>query len=670
MNILIPDSWLRDYLKTDATPEEIARDLSLSGPSVERIIEVEGEPVYDIEVTANRVDAMSIYGIAREAGAILPEYGFEAKLEPLDTTELDFDRPLEIAIENDPKLCKRILTVKLENVNLADSPDWLKRRLLQVDQRPLNNAIDITNYVMWEIGHPVHVFDYDRLTEKKIVVRQAEAGEKLVTLDDKVHELKGGEVIFEDGKGTIIDLPGIMGTANTVVNNDTNNVLLWIESVDSRLIRQASMGLAIRSQAAVLNEKQVDPHLGKPAILRAVQLFKEIAGASIGSQLFDDFHPPEAPETTGFGDQEITRYLGIEIEPHRAKRMLSNLGCQVEIEQTDGRNFYRVTPPTYRSQDLKIAADYIEEIARIYGYHKLPSKVMETAIPIEAPTEDFALEYKIKTWLSGWGANEIYTYSMVSKDLAMTSGHNLEDHLELLNPLTDDGVYLKRSLIPSLAQVIGQNPGQELSVFELQNVYLARDNKDDEPQLPLEELHLSLVTNQTFGHLKGLLEALLIKLRVEDWKVSPQDWNRSLYLTGSSGRIMAGDLVLGTIGRLKENADLYGFDLSVKALTEVSRNHPRFTRMPSTPPVIEDLTFKLPEKTHLGPVMETIKSQSELIDAVALNDRYGQNYTFRISYRNPDKSLSTDELSGLRKQVVESVESEYDGELIGELTTG
>jgi len=251
MNIQIPHNWLLDHLSTSATPTQIAKYLSLCGPSVERIETIEGEPVYDIEVTTNRVDSMSVNGIAREATVILPEFNIPAKLKPLPTfPKISNDQPLDIKIVNDPTLCHRILAIKLANIKLGPSPKWLQKRLLQVGQRPLNNIIDITNYVMWEIGHPVHAFDYDKFTKKTIIVREAKPGETFTTLDKVKRTLKGGEVIYDDGTGQIIDLPGIMGTFNTVINDQTQNVLLWIESNDPIKIRQASMNLALRSQAA------------------------------------------------------------------------------------------------------------------------------------------------------------------------------------------------------------------------------------------------------------------------------------------------------------------------------------------------------------------------------------------------------------------------------------
>ena len=217
MNILIPDSWLREYLKTDAAPKDIQKCLSLCGPSVERINHLDKENVYDIEVTTNRVDCMSVYGIAREAFAILPQFGFTASIKPLRLPELIPGKIAGFSVRNDPKLCRRILALKIDNIQVAPSPKWLADRLTAVGQRPLNNLVDITNYVMWEMGHPTHVFDFDRLTTGQMIIREARKGENITTLDDKTYTLEGSEVIIDDGTGKIIDLPSVMGTKNSIV---------------------------------------------------------------------------------------------------------------------------------------------------------------------------------------------------------------------------------------------------------------------------------------------------------------------------------------------------------------------------------------------------------------------------------------------------------------------
>jgi len=666
MNILIPHYWLLEHLETKVVPKKLQEYLSLCGPTVEQIRKVEGEPIYDIEVTTNRVDSMSVRGIAREAAAILPEFAVKATLAPLKLIKVSSKRDLGIKIENNPKLCKRILAIKLENVKLEPSPKWLQKRLVQVGQRPLNNAIDITNYAMWELGHPMHVFDWDRLREKTIVVREAKKGETLVTLDGKKYKLLGGEVVFDNGKGEIIDLPGIMGTKNTVVTDKTKNVLLWIESVEAVKIRQAAMGLGIRSQAAVLNEKQVDPELGEEAMLRGVELFKQLTEAKEGSKLVDIYPKRAAIKTTLVPKKLISVYLGVEMKNERIKTIWEHLGCEVKGEKVKGEERFVVTPPSWRASDLMVAEDYVEEVARIYGYHNLPSKLPVTAIPDNPSGDNFVLEAKVKQCLADWGWQEIYTYSMVSEELAGLSGYPVKSHLKIKNPLTSEWVYMRRSLIPSHLEVIEQNKSQkQVAIFEMANVY--------QPQkggLPKEELQLVAVTNGDFKVLKGVLEALLERLflKEKEWKIEPIEEGKAPFGPNQTGQVWSNRTCLGYLGRVgKTTQATYALQILVGPLIKIARTCPAYIPVRNLPPVIEDMTFTLPEKTYVGEVMKRVRAVSRLIEKVELTKVYRQNYTFRVTYRAEKKSLAYKEIKPVRKKIAAVLEKEYFASLVGKI---
>jgi phenylalanyl-tRNA synthetase beta chain len=535
---------------------------------------------------------------------------------------------------------------------------WLQKRLLQVGQRPLNNAIDITNYVMWEIGHPIHAFDHDRLSQKTIIVREAKKGELVTTLDNKTHTMVGGEVVFDDGTGTIIDLPGIMGTQNTVVTKETRNVLLWIESVDAVKIRQTSMTHAIRSQAAVLNEKNVDPELAIPALLRGIDLYQEIADAEIGSQIIDVY--PKKPEIKPIllKQAQLNTYLGIDIKPQKVTRILKDLGCAVEYKD----DLYTVTPPSFRINDLKIYQDVIEEIARIYGYHNLPSKVMDTQIPDNPTDDNFATEHQIKTYLSGWGSQEIYTYSMISEDLATQSTYKLSEHLKIKNPLVDEMTYMRRSLVPSLIQVIEDNQKDNLTVFELQNTYQPKNSS----KLPDEQMHLCIATNGTYKYLKGLTDALHQKLFIKDIVYNPKQISSEPLEINASGEIVTQNHPIGVIGKVKSK-NIYIARYILKDLLKVAHTHPTYIPINNTPPIIEDLTFTLEDKSLVGHIIRDIKKVDPIISKVTQKDVYQQNHTFTIEYRHPEKPLSDQDIAPIRKKVVNTLKTKHQATLVGEI---
>ncbi|MFV1917531.1 MAG: phenylalanine--tRNA ligase subunit beta [Patescibacteria group bacterium] len=643
MNILIPHSWLRKFLKTDATPKNIAEALSLCGPSVEKVEKNGNDYVYDIEVTTNRVDMMSVYGIAREAYTILPQFGYKAQLKNYNQKGIVGSKKLDLKIINNPKLCKRILAVKLENVNQAKSPDWLAQQLIKVGQRPLNKAIDITNYVMWEIGHPIHVFDYDRISSKKIIIREAKKGEVLITLDGAKYVLHGGEVVFDDGKGEIIDLPGIMGTANTVVTPSTKNVLLWIESIDPIKIRRASIGLNIRSQAAILNEKGVDPELGLPAILRAVSLFKKVTGAEVTSNLVDIYPSPYSTNKVKTTKDFINTRLGIDLTKNQIKKTLDGLKFG---SSWVGDNLI-VEVPSFRAHDITIQEDVVEEVARIYGYHNLPSELMAGLLPEKLLDSPFDFETKIRQIIKGWGGIEVYTSSLVSKDYIEGNA------LKLKNPLGSDSEYLRTSLMPSLIGAANQNAGEKDSfhLFELASVYIPRRGN-----LPEEKMMLAgILKGLSYRRAKGIVESLLEDLNIN---ASYEAEDSAHFVTSKRVKILSGNIYLGQFGALEgDNLTYYEFDSEV--LRKTSSPFTTYQPNPKYPAQIEDLTLVLPDKTKVGEVIASIKSVSKLIQNVALSDIYQDSYTLRLWYQHPGKTLTDSEVEEIRKNILKEVKKKF-----------
>jgi len=661
MNILIPHPWLLEHLDTPATPQEIQKILSLCGPSVERIYEREGEAVYDIEVTTNRVDSMSVRGIAREAAVILTQFRLPSTLRPLriptifDQRKADRTLPLP-TIVNDRRYCRRITCVVLDQLKRAETPTWMAKRLRQVELNVHDAVIDITNYVTHDLGHPCHAFDYDKIMELggTIIVKLATPGQKFVTLDGATFTTIGGELVFENDQGEIIDLPGIKGTANTSIQADTQRVLFFTENSLPEKIRFASMSHSIRTVAAQLNEKNVDPHLALPVVEAGTQLFVELCGASVASPLFDEFPGQRQLPSVDVSLEHIAQYLGLELPVNRMAEMLEALGCQVLLK----KKIFTVQPPTFRP-DIAIPADVIEEIARIYGYHNLPSVLMPTAIPLTHPPGlNFSLENKIKRFLAAIGWQEVYTYSMVSQELALQSGQPLADHLKILNPLTDDRVYMRRSLLPSLTEILAKNTQYlELSVFELANTYHPR-----EQQLPIEKLHLGLVSRRPVNVVKGDLEALaktfFTLLRYQQ-------------ASGSTADILAWSATtpelrkIGTLQLISE--DVVGIDLLVETILEIAGTHPQYQPLAKTSPVIEDLTFTLPEKVGVGEVLRTLEISTPVVSAVEFINQYQQNVSFRITYHNLEKQVTLEAVTRARKQLVQAAQTEHHAQLVGEL---
>lgn len=609
MNITIPHSWLTDFLKTDATPQKIAECLSLCGPSVEKLTKTKDDYLYEIEVTTNRVDCMSVIGIAREAAAILPQFGIKAKFKPLILPEIDKPlKTLPLTIQDSKKCCQRILGIVLDNVNLKPSPQKIQSRLAAAGIRNLNNAVDITNYIMTEIGHPTHVFDYDRIKTKKLILRTSRQGEKIVSLEDKTYTLPGEDIVIDDGTGQIIDLPGIIGTANSIVTNNTKCVIFFLETNNPVKMRRTSMTLGIRTLAATLNEKGVDSETGIIALKRGVQLFKQLTGATVASKIYDLYPKPYQPKTVKTPLQLIKEYLGIDISQKEVNNILESLG------------FINGQVPSWRDKDINIPQDLVEEIARIYGYHRLPSQIMTGVIPTNYPPQKFKLEYQLKIWLTGMGLTEIYTNSMVSKDLALASGSSLDSHLKIKNALSEDWQYLRRSLVPSHTQ--------SFSAFEIANVYLSRPNN-----LPEERLQLIISGIKDYLSLKGFVEVLSAKLHTD---IKPQYYPNAVVI----------DLL---------------------PIFETASAYPHYQSVSTHPELIEDLTFTLPEKTCVGPILETIKKMDALVKSVKLTSIYQHNFTFTITYQSLSKDLSATDIAPIRQKIVTTLSKQFHTQLIGKI---
>jgi phenylalanyl-tRNA synthetase beta chain len=490
-------------------------------------------------------------------------------------------------------------------------------------------------------------------TGGEINIVEAKAGEKFITLDGLEFETVGGEVVFKNGQDEIIDLPSIKGTANTSVDDSTKNILLLLESIKAEKVRFASMTHAIRTNAAQLMEKNVDPNLAEKVLLKGIQLYQELCDAKVASDIFDEFPGKKEPQVVGTPVSTIDNYLGVSLGEEKIKTILEQLECRVETKDS----ILLVMPPTFRP-DLKIPADIVEEIARIYGYHNLPNKLMDTPIPTSKQTGvDFIIEEKVKRFLANVGLQEVYTYSMISEGLALETD-SLENHLKLANPLTDDRVYLRKSLIPSLNEILDQNSFEtDLSVFELSNVYLPQTHDQVTTALPKEALKLTIVSTLRYRTVRGIVESLLAQFYVPQMTVNQ---------TGeSSGTIMTMNQNLGEVQVLPSNRVAIELDFAV--FLKVARTHPTYQPIPKTAILMEDMTFTLTERTPVGKILDEINDVSDQIISVELKDQYQQNYTFSLTYHDPKNNLSTMDIEPIRREVASRLREKYQAELVGEV---
>lgn len=676
MNILLPDSWMRDYLDTDATPKQIKNCLSLCGPSVERINNIGNDFVYDIEITSNRVDMASVFGIAREAIAILPRFGIEAKIKDLEIKSPAKPQTiLPMEVSDPDKICNRIMGVVIEVDKLQDSPEFIKERIEKSGVRSLNNLVDITNYVMLELGHPCHVFDYDRIKTHKFLIRYAKKNEPIITLDNKKYLLTSEDVIIDDGAGRVIDLPGIMGTENSVVNSNTKRIFFFIESNNPVLIRKTSMRYGIRTMAATINEKHPDPELVKTALFRGIELYQKFAGGKVAGDIIDIYPNPPKPQKIKVSVEFITERLGVELKREEIIGILKSLNFSVNHQPPTINHQLIIIPPSYRQFDVTIPEDIVEEVARIYGYHNLPGKLMTGEIPQTDKPKILSYEEKAKNILKYWGYTEVYNYSFTSKEIIEKAGLKITDYLKVANPLTSEIEFMRTSLVPSMLENIAKNQfySENLQLFELANIYIPKNN-----DLPNEIPILTISNQENFYKLKGVVSVLLKELGLSDiTEIIPHEdkdyagtWQHLWHPQQILSFVKNGK-ILGYIGKVHPNLsqnfqlknDLFLAVLNFELISQISNPEKHYTPISPYPAVIEDLTLQYPPKTYIKPIISEIYKVSHLVKKVELLDRYQNSTTLRITYHGETKNLENTDVQKVRTQILQTLKTKFNTEL-------
>lgn len=658
MNILVPDIWLRAYVKTDATAKQIKDYLSLCGPSIERINTVRGEIVYDIEVTGNRPDAMSVVGIAREASVILPKFGINAELvgDPYQTNKKikPTKKTVPLHITTDARLNPRWMTVVIDHITITKSPSWLSKRLELAGIRSINNVIDITNYVMHAYGQPAHVFDYDKIEGAVMKLRESKKGEQITTLDGKTHTLLGNDIVIEDGSGNLIDLCGIMGGKNSAITDETNRIVLFVQTYDPIHIRRTSMNLAHRTEASGLFEKSLDTELVAPVFTESVQLIEELAGGHIASTITDMYEQPWKAQPVETKRNKVDSYIGMHLTDKEIKQILTALGCETTITDTD----IIVTPPSYR-RDITIDVDVIEELARIYGYHTIQGKLPETEPPMVFEDPILSMEQLIKTKLADWGYVETYTYSMISEELMKTFNIQKDLTYTITNPLSKDWVYMRPTLLPSMLMAIKENIPYEndLKLFEISMTYAYKKN-----DLPDEQSTLIVaVTGARYTKIKGIAERIVSLFGIPmPTAIEPANGyyekTRSLQLGiyGQMGEINT--QLLQTLGITKPITVL---ELSIRNLMKHRNIQKKYVAIPKNPASFEDMAFVVPDKTHVGPMVSTIKTIDPIIKDVSLFDNYKNVRTFHITYQSDRKNLTKEDTLKIRERIITVIKTTY-----------
>lgn len=645
------------------------------GMDVKEIFGLDDE-IIEFELTNNRPDCLSIIGLAREAAAtlnkplILPEIVIQKEDD-------DIRSYMEIEVQS-PELCHRYIGKMLKNIKIGPSPKWMQDQLIKVGIRPINNIVDVTNYVMMEMGQPLHAYDYNKLEEKKIIVRKAYEGEKLVTLDGKERELDPSMLMIADSNHSL-GIAGVMGGENSEIEQDTNMILLEAASFDTNNIRLTAKKVGLRTEASSRFEKGVDANLAELAINRAAQLLEEMNAGKVIGGVIDKYETPVEPHYISVNPQWINGFIGINISLEQMAHYLESLDMEVEIGDV-----LKIKVPTFR-QDLQIPEDIAEEIARLYGYDKIPTTIM-SGITVEGKrTYKQKLEDKIKNILVAEGGSEIYTYSFNApqslEQLRIPAQDEYRKVIEIINPLGEENSAMRTTLMGNMMQVISHNIHHNVEkafLFELGTTYRPKE-------LPIKELPnekkilcIGKYGNTDFFHMKGIIENILDLCGISEYEFEATDY--PTFHPGRTAKVLHKGEVLGILGEIHpdvaESFDtsqrIYIAEFDFDLLTEKSNGEKRYQELPKYPAVTRDIALLMKEDIPAREVEKIIEAQgSNILESYTLFDIYQgkqipegyKSLAYSIVYRKQNGTLTEQEVSNVHDVIIQKLEDNLEAQL-------
>jgi len=636
-----------------------------------------GDVIFDLDITPNRPDCLSVIGIAREVAALtgqglhLPEVGYEESPLPISQ---------QISVDIvDPDLCPRYCASLVTGVKVAASPRWMQQKLLAYGMRPINNIVDITNYVMLEYGQPLHAFDYHQIRGKKIIVRRADNGETVVTLDGVKRVLSEDTLVIADEEQAVA-IAGVMGGADSEVTQQTTAILLESANFNPASIYHTGNTLNLPSEARLRFERGISPELTLPALKRATQLIIQLASGEVAKGLADVYPGKLERESILLSTGEVKRLLGVEFSLDQITGALASLGFDCKPAGLASEVW--VTAPYWRS-DIHQAVDLIEEVARIVGYDKIPATMLSEPLPRQNPEPILDLKREVSHSLIGYGFQEVLTYSLTSLELLnklLLEPHPLEPiPLRMANPMTADQEYLRPNLRANLLTALSANRRHEdgsIRLFELGKVYLPRPNDlPDEPEVLCAVLCGTRFETSwqggeellDFFEAKGIVEGLLSQLGVEASFEEGED--ESLHLSNQAA-IAIGDNKLGVIGELHPKVldafelseNVYLFEINLAALLPFTISHRVFQPIPRFPAIVRDIALVVDTGVAHRQVQGIIGS-FPLVSQAAIFDVYtgGQlplgkkSLAYRIIFQSPSHTLTDEEVNKVQQQILDKL---------------
>ena len=639
------------------------------GDNIKPIIGAD-DHVVEFEITPNRPDCLSVIGLAREAAAtfdapltlhepVVKGGGNGSLMELLDVETAAAD------------LCPRYTARMVRNVRIAPSPKWMRERLRSMGVRPINNIVDITNYVMLEYGQPMHAFDYRYVKGGKIIVRRAEEGEELTTLDGQVRKLNANHLVIAD-EHRAVGLAGIMGGENSEIVDDTVDVVFESACFDGTCIRKGALALGMRTEASAKFEKGLDPLNTLPAVNRACELVELLGAGEVLDGTIDILNYVPQPRVLKLEPEKINGLLGTDIAESEMVSILKKLDFQVEGDQ--------VTVPSWRG-DVIGMADLAEEVARFHGYNNIPVTLMRGQTTLGGFSVEEKLERQLGSLCRAMGYDEIITYSFISPTcydkIRWDADDSLRQSFKILNPLGEDTSIMRTTVLPSMLEILTRNynyRNQNVRLYEVGRIYLP----GGQDGLAVENKVLSMGaygSDMDFYALKGCVEAILKDLRAEDVHFEVPSATNPSYHPGRVADVYAGDRRIGVLGQVHPlvaqnygvDAQFYCAELELNALMAAKGADPEYVPLPKFPNLTRDIAVVCDEAVTVGALEACIiKAGGKFLKDVSLFDIYRgkgvdegkKSVAFNLILRSDDRSLTSEEADADVKSILEALEKE------------
>ena len=632
------------------------------------------DTVVDFEITNNRPDCYSILGLAREAAAAFnkPMRHHDPVVRGGAAGELSELLEVEVPAED---LCRRYTARMVRNVKIAPSPKWLRQRLRANGVRPINNIVDITNYVMLEYGQPMHAFDYRYVGSGKIIVRRSEPGETLTTLDGNVRTLTPGMLVIAD-ETKPIGLAGIMGGENSEIMDDTVDVVFESANFNGTSIRQTALALGMRTEASGKFEKNIDPLLTLPAVDRACELVELLGAGEVMDGVIDVLNDIPEPRTIELEPDRINALLGTDISEADMVEYLRRLEIPVEGHE--------IRVPSWRP-DLVGMADIAEEVGRLFGYNNIPTTTFRGAATEGGYTEAMKLENRAGSLCRSLGYSEILTYSFVSPSIfdqiRLPEDSSLRNAMRIQNPLGEDASIMRTVALPSMLAILARNNAYHndaVKLYELAKVYLPKPGQI----LPDEPKHLVLGTygeHEDFFKMKGEIEAFLRGMNVPEARYTAEKHDPTFH-PGRCARVSVGGVDLGCFGQIHPlvarsygiDGEIFAAELNFTALLSLQLPEKTYTPLPKYPAVTRDIAVVCDEAVTVTALSDCIRAAGgKLLRSVELFDIYrgkgiasgSKSAAFRLTLRADDRTLTDADSDGVVSAVLAALEKELNAKL-------